>query len=197
MTEKAGTGVLVLDEAVLDALGQLQGKYDAEFVARMITMFMETALILLIRLKEGIANRDIIALHHASHELKSCSATIGAYALAAECERLERIVRDGQLPDPDFSLDDIGIEYRRAEAALIARLAGLQLVGTDRAARMRAASLELESTNRISKNLNDPRGASVRVQSPATLELATEVEVIVRDFRRQRAPDGNDPEVQS
>jgi len=48
MTEKAGTGV-----AVLEALGQLQGKYDAEFVARMITMFMETALILLIRLKEG------------------------------------------------------------------------------------------------------------------------------------------------
>src|SRR5437868_14602796 len=99
MTEKAGTGVAVLDEAVLEALGQLQGKYDAEFVARMITMFMETALILLIRLKEAITNRDIIALHHASHELlhhashelKSCSATIGAYALAAHCERLERI----------------------------------------------------------------------------------------------------------
>ncbi len=71
MTEKAGTGVAVLDEAVLEALGQLQGKYDAEFVARMITMFMETALILLIRLKEAITNRDIIALHHASHELKS------------------------------------------------------------------------------------------------------------------------------
>jgi len=68
MTEKAGTGVAVLDEAVLEALGQLQGKYDAEFVARMITMFMETALILLIRLKEAITNRDIIALHHASHD---------------------------------------------------------------------------------------------------------------------------------
>jgi len=38
MTEKAGTGVAVLDEAVLEALGQLQGKYDAEFVARMITI---------------------------------------------------------------------------------------------------------------------------------------------------------------
>ena len=135
MTDKAGIGVAVLDEAVLDALGQLQGKYDAEFVARMITMLMETALILLIRLKEAIENRDIVALHHASHELKSCSATIGPYALAAHCERLERIVRDRQLPDPDFSVDAIGIEYRRAEAALIARLAGLELIGTDRAAR--------------------------------------------------------------
>src|ERR1043165_1613461 len=64
MTDEAGTGFALLDEAVLEALGQLQGKYDAEFVARMIPMFMETALILLIRLKEGVANVDITALHH-------------------------------------------------------------------------------------------------------------------------------------
>ena len=70
MAEKAGTGVAVLDDIVLEALGQLHGKYDAEFVARMITMFMETALVLLIRLKEGVQNRDLVALHHASHELK-------------------------------------------------------------------------------------------------------------------------------
>ena len=64
----AGTHVPVLDGTVLDALGQLQGKYDAEFVARMITMFMETALVLLIRLKEGVSNGDFVALHHAGHE---------------------------------------------------------------------------------------------------------------------------------
>ena len=92
--EKGG-GVAVLDEAVLETLGQLQGKYDPEFVARIITMFMETALVLLIRLKEGVVNRDLIALHHASHELKSCSATIGAYSLAARCAGLELIARDG------------------------------------------------------------------------------------------------------
>jgi len=188
MTEKAGTGVAVLDEAVLEALGQLQGKYDAQCVARMITMFMETALILLIRLKEAITNRDIIALHHASHELKSCSATIGAYALAAHSERLERIVRDGHLPDADFSVDAIGIEYRRAEAALIARLARLALVGTDRAARISAASLQPVTIDRISENLNDPRGASDLAQSPMKLKLAAEVQVIVRDFRRKPTP---------
>src|SRR5437764_3079759 len=99
MTEKAGTGVAVLDEAVLEALGQLQGKYDAEFVARMITMFMETALVLLIRLKEGVANGDFVPLHHAGHEL-TCSAIIGAYSLAAHCERLEFMVRERFVPDP-------------------------------------------------------------------------------------------------
>jgi HPt (histidine-containing phosphotransfer) domain-containing protein len=67
--DQSGGDVAVLDEAVLDALGQLQGKYDAEFVTRMITMFMERALALLIRLKEGVGSGDIAALRHASHEL--------------------------------------------------------------------------------------------------------------------------------
>ena len=42
----AGTHVAVLDGTVFDALGQLQGKYDAEFVARMITMFICMARLL-------------------------------------------------------------------------------------------------------------------------------------------------------
>ena len=142
MTEKAVTGLAVLDEAVLDALGQLQGKYDAEFVARIITMFMETALVLLIRLKEGVSNGDFVALHHASHELKSCSATVGAYLRAAHCERLELIAKEGLVSDPAFSVETIGIEYRRVEAALIARLARPDLVQSDRAPQITMPSLE-------------------------------------------------------
>src|SRR5437764_13248034 len=110
--KRAGTHMAVLDGTVFDALGQLQGKYDAEFVARMITMFMETALVLLIRLKEGVANGDFVALHHASHELKSCSATIGAYSLAAHCERLESWCAKGLCRMPASSVEAIGIEYR-------------------------------------------------------------------------------------
>ena len=137
----AGTNLAVLDGTVLDALGQLQGKYDAEFVARIIAMFMETALVLLIRLKEGVANDDIAALHHASHALKSCSATIGAYSLAGHCERLELLARKGPVPDPASSVEVIGKEYRRAEAALIGRLARLELAQPDRAPQMTAPSL--------------------------------------------------------
>ena len=137
----ANTHVAVLDGTVLDALGQLQGKYNAEFVARMITMFMETALVLLIRLKEGLANGDFVALNHASHELKSCSATIGAYSLAADCERLELMGGKGVVPDPASSVEAIGIEYRRAEAALIARLPRLELVQPDRVAQITAPPL--------------------------------------------------------
>ena len=146
--------VAVLDGAVLDTLGHLQGTYDPEFVARMITMFMETALVLLIQLKEGVANGDIAALHHASHALKSSSATIGAYSLAANCERLELIAREGHVLDPASSVEAIGIEYRRAEAALIARLTGLELVERDRAPQIGAATPE---PSRIEKRREETR----------------------------------------
>ncbi len=46
----------VLDESVLDALGQLQGKWRPDFVDRVITIFLETALDLLTDLKNGSAN---------------------------------------------------------------------------------------------------------------------------------------------
>src|SRR5438309_11175826 len=100
----------------------------------MISMFMQTTLVMLIRLHKAVVNCDLIALDQASHELKSCSANIGAYSLAARCAGLELIARDGHLPNPDFWIEAIGIEYRRAEAALIARLAGLELVAADRSA---------------------------------------------------------------
>jgi len=113
----------VLDHAVLDALGQLRGKWQPEFVDRVITMFMETALTLLTALKNGSAKNDCAALHHASHSLKSCSATIGAYPLAARCENLELLARASSVADAPARVDAIAQEYRLLEAALISRLA--------------------------------------------------------------------------
>jgi hypothetical protein len=40
-------------------------------------------------------------------------------------------------------VDAISIEYRRAEAALIARLAGLELLETDRSAQIAAPNFEI------------------------------------------------------
>src|SRR5438105_10814294 len=76
-----------------------------------------------------------------SHALKSCSVTIGAYSLAGHCERLELLARKGPVPDPASSVEVIGKEYRRAEAALIGRLARLELAQPDRAPQMTAPSL--------------------------------------------------------
>jgi len=108
---------------VLDALGQLQGKWRPDFVDRVITIFLETALDLLTDLKNGSANGQTAALHHASHALKACSATIGAASLSALCGELETTARAGSVPDAAARVDVIVCEYRRVEAILISRLA--------------------------------------------------------------------------
>jgi two-component system sensor histidine kinase/response regulator len=117
------TAAPVLDESVLNALGQLQGKARPDFVNQVIIIFLETALALLTALKNGAASGQIGMLHHASHALKGCSATIGAASLSALCGELEAVARAGAVPDAPARVDAIVEEYRRVEAALISRLA--------------------------------------------------------------------------
>ena len=78
---------------------------------------------LLTALKNGAASGQIGMLHHASHALKGCSATIGAASLAVLCGELEAVVRAGAVPDAPARVGAIVEEYRRVEAALISRLA--------------------------------------------------------------------------
>jgi HPt (histidine-containing phosphotransfer) domain-containing protein len=117
------TAAQVLDESVLNALGQLQGKARPDFVNQVIIIFLETALALLTDLKNGSASGQVAMLHHASHALKGCSATIGAATLSALCAELETVARAGAVPDAPTRVDAIVKEYRRVEAALISRLA--------------------------------------------------------------------------
>ena len=113
----------VLDYTVLDVLGRLRGQFQPEFVDRVITMFMESALTLLAELKRGLAEGDVRVLHHASHTLKSCSATIGATLLAGRCKELELLARTGSVPDAATRVSAIAHEYHYVQAALIGRLA--------------------------------------------------------------------------
>ena len=109
----------VLDESVLDALGQLQGKWRPDFVDRVITIFLDTGRALLSDLKNGSASGKVITLHHASHTLKACSGIIGSTSLSALCGELESMARAGLVPDAVVRVDAI-VEVG---AALIRRLA--------------------------------------------------------------------------
>src|SRR6202047_5444380 len=89
----------VLDEAVLDALGHLQGKWRPDFVDRVIRFFLKTAEALLSDLTIGRATAKPSMLHLASHTLKACSDIIGAASLASLCRELEASARAGVVPD--------------------------------------------------------------------------------------------------
>lgn len=123
----------VLDASVLDALRQLRGKAQPEFVDHIIALFMETALTLIAELKNGLAKRDIALLHRASHALKACSASIGAASLSARCKELESAARAGSVADASAHVSAIAGEYARVEAVLIRRLAEPRAAQTETA----------------------------------------------------------------
>ena len=108
---------------MLEALGQLQGRWQPDFVNRVIIIFLETAMALSADLEKGSAAGHDATLHQASHALKGCSATVGATSLSALCGELESMARAGAVPDAVARVDAIIEEYRRVEAVLIGRLA--------------------------------------------------------------------------
>jgi CheY-like chemotaxis protein/HPt (histidine-containing phosphotransfer) domain-containing protein len=111
-----------IDEAVLDNLAQLQREGRPDIVNRVITLFLESAPALLKDLQEGTVKGDTTLLHRASHTLKSASANVGAALLSAHCKELEAMARVGSVPDAAARVETIVEDYRRAQAALTARL---------------------------------------------------------------------------
>ena len=111
-----------IDSAVLDNLAQLQREGRPDIVNRVITLFLESAPALLKDLQEGAARGDAALLHRASHTLKSASANVGAALLSAHCRELEAMARAGSISDAAGRVETIIEDYRRAQAALTARL---------------------------------------------------------------------------
>jgi len=111
-----------IDGSVLDVLATLQRDSRPGIVGRVITLFLQSAPILVKDLEEGAASGDMALVHRASHTLKSASANVGAVPLSAHCKDLERLARTGSVSDAPSRVATIIEDFRRAEAALSARL---------------------------------------------------------------------------
>jgi HPt (histidine-containing phosphotransfer) domain-containing protein len=111
-----------IDYKVLNSLGQLQREGRPDIVQEMINLFFNAATDLLKDLKEGAATRDAELLHHASHALKSTSASVGALILSSRCKELEMMAQSGIVSDAALIVGAILEDYRAVEIALSARL---------------------------------------------------------------------------
>src|SRR5204862_2936209 len=100
-----------IDEAVLNALAQLQREGRPDIVNRVITLFLESAPALLKDLEQGATTGDTALLHRASHTLKSASANVGAALLSARCRELEASARSGSVPDAAARVETIVGDY--------------------------------------------------------------------------------------
>jgi HPt (histidine-containing phosphotransfer) domain-containing protein len=111
-----------LDRQVLAELANIQRKGRPGFMDRVITLYLQTAAELIADLEAASAADELAVLQRASHTLKPCSASVGAWSLAALCEALEDSARAGSVPDPAARVAAIAEEYKRVEAALMGRL---------------------------------------------------------------------------
>jgi HPt (histidine-containing phosphotransfer) domain-containing protein len=112
-----------INPSVLKTLAALQREGRPDILSTLITLFLDNARDLLQDLEKGVREPDFALVGQASHALGSASANIGASPLAALCKQLEKLAREGKVPDPVERVAAILAEFRRAEAALLAHLA--------------------------------------------------------------------------
>ena len=111
-----------LDPRVLAELAAMQRNGRPGFMQRVIALYLQTAAELIKELEAASVSNEASTLYRASHTLKSASANVGAVLLSAHCKELEALARTGSVADAPSRVAAIVEDYRRAGAALTARL---------------------------------------------------------------------------
>ena len=116
-----------LDEQALARLRELDPDGVSHLLERVVAAFLKSLDQQELVLSQGVdAPRDLNALRHVAHTLKSAAASLGATALSQRCAEIEALARsgreDGLKALLEGALDDIAA----------ARLAMLQLVSPSR-----------------------------------------------------------------
>jgi CheY-like chemotaxis protein len=105
-----------IDELALEALCSEAG--DPDLLVELVNCYLKEAPKLLEKIQRAIAHKDAIALRHASHTLKSSSATLGAIRLPKLCAELEERARQGTTENTESQLAQLIAEYKRVVTAL-------------------------------------------------------------------------------
>ncbi len=106
-----------LDPAALENLREA-GDGDTKLVLELVDMFLEEALLLLAKMRQGIERGDAEMLHRAAHVLKSSCAMFGAMPLSGLCRELEAMGAVGQMDGGAEKMAQVEAEYEQVEDAL-------------------------------------------------------------------------------
>jgi len=106
----------VVDLVVLDALRATLQNETGEVIA----LFLENGVQLLGDMRQAVVASDAKGLEHAAHPLKSGCATLGAMGLAALCQELETLGREGHLAGAWQKVRAIEMEFEQVRIALLA-----------------------------------------------------------------------------
>ncbi|WP_435271376.1 response regulator [Streptomyces sp. 1222.5] len=107
----------VLDPASIERLWDMVGAEGPQLMHQLISEFLTETSVLFSALRDSIANGDQEEAQRTAHTLKSLSATFGAAALSALCERAEMLGRH-RVQEIHILMPEITVEFRRVRYAL-------------------------------------------------------------------------------
>lgn len=90
----------IAERALWSNLDELAANFGAETLFELIELFQANAAELVEKMRNAVEMDDMPALAGAAHELKSTSATIGAFELASYCGKIEEVGRNGSISSP-------------------------------------------------------------------------------------------------
>ena len=120
-SELAPTDKPDLDRAVL---ADLEAQSDAQFVSELVETFIDESRDLVAQIAEALRVGDVSGTRRLAHSLKSSSASVGALALAARAEEIERLARDGALAPIALLVPLLDEQFARVERELADREPG-------------------------------------------------------------------------
>ena len=110
------------DSAIIDpdAIKNLRelGSGDDAFLLEIIGIFLEDTPQRISELDTFLAKQDIEGFGRAAHSIKGSSANLGALALRAAAEKLERHARSTGLSDVTEMITDIQVAFAQTKTAL-------------------------------------------------------------------------------
>ncbi len=112
----------------------------ADGLRQVIHTFLDGSPRFLAALRDAAARSDAAGMRQAAHTLESSSAMLGAIALSARCEELERAGRSGTVVDAVARVAAIEALYRAVTLALEGEAASLASGGGVGQARSRGST---------------------------------------------------------
>lgn len=107
----------IINPTKLDELRQLDDGI-SEVLNKIIDMFLTAGPAHLMKMKEGLALKDLKILLHEAHNLKSSSANLGAERISWLAQMIEDATYGGQTADAKLLIHYLDQELQTALAAL-------------------------------------------------------------------------------
>jgi HPt (histidine-containing phosphotransfer) domain-containing protein len=107
-----------LDLSTIDGLRALESPNRPTLVADVMRVYVDSSSELIDDLRASVEDRNAEGVSRGAHALKSSSANVGALPLAALCQELETMGREGNLAGAKDFFERLVLEHRRAIGAL-------------------------------------------------------------------------------